>query len=65
MFFVFEQNIKRSERTVAPGNILLHVHFILIAEFFVAVDVLFQYTQAIPEHHDFMKEIINRYFFWL
>src|SRR5581483_5385800 len=50
VFFFLEEHVEGGERTVAAGDVLLHLHLLGVAEFFVRVDLLFQHTQLIADH---------------
>src|SRR5690606_33932639 len=45
MLFVAEKQVEGSKRTVASADVLLKVYLIGIGEFFIGIDVLFQYPQ--------------------
>ena len=56
VFLAVKQDVERGQRAVAAGDVLLEVHLVFVRQLGVAVDVLFQNPQAVPEHDDFVKE---------
>src|SRR5437870_4046183 len=61
IFFVFEQQIERSERTVRAGNVLLHFDLFAVIQTRMAIDFLLQNPQLIAEADDFVKEHLDRH----
>src|SRR4030095_557058 len=43
VLFVFEENIKCSQRSINAGNVLLKIYLILIAEFLMSIYILLQH----------------------
>src|SRR5690606_15650879 len=65
ILLVLEQHIKSGERAITTRDVLLYSNLVFIAEFLVRVDILFEHSQPVAQHHDLMKEIIDRNFLWL
>jgi hypothetical protein len=65
ILLVFEQHVECSHAAVATRDVLLEVHLILVIEFFMGVDALFEYPQSVAHHHDFVEKSIDGYFFGL
>ena len=45
--------------SVDAGDVLLQVDLVLVAEAFVAVDLLFQHAQPVASHDDLVEECID------
>jgi hypothetical protein len=59
LLFIFEQHIESGQRSINAGDVLLQVYFVFIAQLFVGVDLLFQHTQAVAQHHYFVEEHVD------
>ena len=53
---VFEQDVERGERSVTASNILLQIELVRFAQFVARVQLLFENSQIIPNHDDFVNE---------
>ncbi len=62
VFLVFEEDVEGGHGAVAAGDVLLHLDFFAVGEFFVAVDLLFEDTEVVAHHHDFVEEGLERDF---
>lgn len=56
VFFILEEHVERGERPVTTGNVLLHLDFLTIRKVGVAVDLLFEDAQLIPDTHQLVKK---------
>ena len=65
IFLVLEQNVEGGQRTVRAGDILLHLHLFGVAKLRMGVNFLFEHTQVITDHDDFVEEDVERHFFCL
>ena len=59
-FFVFEEEVEGGERSIAAGDVLLHLDFLGIAEFVVRVDLLLQDAEVVADHRDLVEEHFQR-----
>src|SRR3990172_3413307 len=60
VLLVPEENVECRERTVDAGDVLLQVHLVGVGQDLVSVDLLFQDPHAVPHHHDFVEECLDR-----
>src|SRR3954454_15297497 len=60
-----EQDIESRHRAVGAGDVLVHFDFLAVGKFFVGVNFLLQDPKIVPDHHDFVKENLQRDFFCL
>src|SRR6476646_6256535 len=65
VFLVLEQDVERGERSVTARNVLLQVELVRIAQFIARIHFLFENSQIIPNHDDFVEECFERHFFRL
>jgi len=65
IFLVLEQNVEGGQRTVRAGDILLHLHLFGVAKLRMGINFLFEHTQIITDHDDFVEEDVERHFFCL
>ena len=62
---VLEQDVERRERSVTARDVLLQFELVRFAQFVARVHFLLENPQIIPNHDDFVKERLERDFFWL
>ena len=65
VFLLFEEDVEGGEGAVAFGDVLLHLDFFAIGEFFVGVDLLFEDAEVVADHDDFVEEDFERHFLGL
>ena len=63
LFLVLEQDVERRERSVTARDVLLQFDLVPFTQFVARVYLLFENSQIIPDHHDFVEERLERDFF--
>src|SRR5690606_36220859 len=57
---VREQHVEGRERSITAGHVLLHLDLLLGRQLPVAVDLLLEDAEAIPNHDDLREERLDR-----
>src|SRR5579884_1493394 len=65
VFLFLEQNVEGGHRAVAAGDVLLHLDFLGVAQFFMGVDFLFKHAELVAHGDDFVEEDFQRDFLGL
>src|ERR1700722_1899441 len=60
VFTVCKENVESGQRAVAARHVLLKLHLLVAGELRVGIDLLLEHAQAIADHHDLVKERVER-----
>ncbi len=58
---VLEEDIEGGQRAVAARDVLLEIELVGVAQFVARVHLLFEHAQVVPDHHDLVKERLQRH----
>jgi len=62
ILFLLEENIERGQRAIATRDVLLQLELICVSEFIARVHLLLEHAQIVADHHDLVKERLQRHF---
>ena len=59
VLLVSEKDVEGSQGSIGTGDVLLHLDFFAVGQFFVGVNFLFEDAEIVADHDDFVEEEIE------